>query len=196
MDQAVKQWRRWHDSGLQVKFVAINVSAIQFAQPDLFDQLTSAIRKHGVEARRLEIELTEAVAVRDPVGVGKKIRQLHDTGFRVSIDDFGTGYSSMSYLKRYSLDKLKIDQSFVRDLTNDNGDLAIVTAIVKMAHALGLTAIAEGVETHDQMDFLRLAGCDEIQGYVFARPLAPDDFEAFARQLLTSADTERAYPES
>ncbi len=188
MEQAVKQWRHWHDSGLQVKFVAINVSAIQFAQPDFFDQLTSVIKKHGVEARRLEIELTEAVAVRDPVGVGKKIRRLHDTGFRVSIDDFGTGYSSMSYLKRYSLDKLKIDQSFVRDLTNDNGDLAIVTAIVKMAHALGLTAIAEGVETHDQMDLLRLAGCDEIQGYFFARPLAPDDFEAFARQLLTSPD--------
>ena len=190
MDQAVRQWRNWHDSGLHVKFVAINVSAIQFAQPDLFDQLTSVIRKYGVEPSRLEIELTEAVAVRDPMGVGGKIRQLHETGFRVSIDDFGTGYSSMSYLKRYSLNKLKIDQSFIRDLSTDDGDLAIVTAIVKMAHALGLSAIAEGVETREQMDLLRLAGCDEIQGYVFARPLPPDEFETFARQLSARTDAE------
>lgn len=183
IEQVVKQWRSWHDSGLDVNFVAINFSAIQFAQPDLLDQLDRIVKKHDVQPQRLEIELTEAVALRDPVGAGNKIQKLHKMGFRVSIDDFGTGYSSMSYLKRYSLDKLKIDQSFIRDLTINKSDLAIVTAIVNMAHALDISAIAEGVETQEQMELLRTAGCDEIQGYFFARPLAPEDFEAFARQL-------------
>ena len=181
VEQVTQQLRAWLDAGLPVGFVAINVSAIQFAQPDLVERLLGVTRRHCLATEHIEIELTEAVALRDPAGAGEKIRQLKHAGFRVSIDDFGTGYSSMSYLKRYALDKLKIDQSFIRDLAHDTGDQAIVTAIVKMAHSLGLSTIAEGVETAEQQAFLEAVGCDEIQGYWYSRPIDAAAFEAFVR---------------
>lgn len=181
VEQVVRQLRDWLDAGLPVGFVAINVSAVQFAQPDLVERLLGVLQQHRLATGHIEVELTEAVALRDPAGAGEKIRRLKDAGFRVSIDDFGTGYSSMSYLKRYALDKLKIDQSFIRDLAHDTGDQAIVTAIVKMAHSLGLSTIAEGVETAEQQAFLEAAGCDEMQGYWYSRPLAAAAFEAFVR---------------
>ncbi|MFC7409365.1 EAL domain-containing protein [Hydrogenophaga atypica] len=181
VEQVVLKLRDWLDAGLPVGCVAINVSAIQFAQPDLVERLLGVLQQHGVSTDHVEIELTEAVALRDPAGAGIKIQHLKDAGFRVSIDDFGTGYSSMSYLKRYALDKLKIDQSFIRDLAHDAGDQAIVTAIVKMAHSLGLSTIAEGVETAEQQAFLEAVGCDEIQGYWYSRPIEATAFEAFVR---------------
>jgi EAL domain-containing protein (putative c-di-GMP-specific phosphodiesterase class I) len=181
VEQVVRQLRAWLDAGLPVGCVAINVSAIQFAQPDLVERLLGVAQRHGVDTHHIEIELTEAVALRDPAGAGAKIQRLKDAGFRVSIDDFGTGYSSMSYLKRYALDKLKIDQSFIRDLAHDAGDQAIVNAIVKMAHSLGLSTIAEGVETAEQLAFLEATGCDEIQGYWYSRPIDVAAFEAFVR---------------
>ncbi|MDP3522500.1 MAG: EAL domain-containing protein [Hydrogenophaga sp.] len=184
VEQVARQLRAWLDAGLPVGFVAINVSAIQFAQPDLVERLMGVTQRHSVATEHLEVELTEAVALRDPAGAGEKIQRLKDAGFRVSIDDFGTGYSSMSYLKRYALDKLKIDQSFIRDLAHDAGDQAIVTAIVKMAHSLGLSTIAEGVETAEQLAFLEATGCDEIQGYWYSRPIDAAAFEAFVAQQL------------
>ncbi len=182
VEQVVAQLRAWLDAGVPVGFVAINVSAIQFAQPDLVERLLGVAQRHGVATEHIEIELTEAVALRDPAGAGEKIQRLKDACFRVSIDDFGTGYSSMSYLKRYALDKLKIDQSFIRDLAHDAGDQAIVTAIVRMAHSLGLSTIAEGVETAEQLAFLEATGCDEIQGYWYSRPVDAAAFEAFVAQ--------------
>jgi diguanylate cyclase (GGDEF)-like protein/PAS domain S-box-containing protein len=179
VEQVARQLRAWLDAGLPVACVAINVSAIQFAQPDLVERLLAVVQHNGLGTGHIEVELTEAVALRDPAGAGAKIQRLKDAGFRVSIDDFGTGYSSMSYLKRYALDKLKIDQSFIRDLAQDAGDQAIVTAIVKMAHSLGLSTIAEGVETPEQQAFLAAAGCDEIQGYWYSRPVDAAAFEAF-----------------
>ena len=181
VEQVALKLRAWQAAGLPVGCVAVNVSAIQFAQPDLVERLLAVVQKHGVATQHIEIELTEAVALRDPAGAGEKIQRLKDAGFHVSIDDFGTGYSSMSYLKRYALDKLKIDQSFIRDLAHDTGDQAIITAIVKMAHSLGLITIAEGVETAEQQAFLEAVGCDEIQGYWYSRPIDAVAFEAFVR---------------
>ncbi len=120
----------------------------------------------------------------DPVAAIALMNQLHDRGVRMSIDDFGTGYSSLSYLKKFNISKLKIDQSFVRDICDDPDDKAIVTAIINLASSLGLKTIAEGVETASQLAFLRLQGCDEVQGYYFSKPLPVAQFEAFARQQM------------
>jgi diguanylate cyclase (GGDEF)-like protein/PAS domain S-box-containing protein len=176
---ATQQLRRWQDTGRTDLTVAVNLSAIQFAQAWLAEHVTRIAAEAGVPPHSLELELTEAVALKHPEAARQTMAALSAAGFRLSIDDFGTGYSSMSYLKRFAVDKLKIDQSFVRELTVDRDDQAIVTAIVQMAHSLGMTTIAEGVETEAQRDFLRERGCDELQGYLFSRPLAPADFEAF-----------------
>ena len=179
LHQACRQVRRWINQGLGESIVAVNVSALQFAQTNFVEQACLIVQNANVPPHCIEIELTEAVALKNPELAGEKIDQLSQAGFKISIDDFGTGYSSMSYLKRFAVDKLKIDQSFVRDLDNDVDDQAIVSAIVQMAHSLGLTTIAEGVETQQQLDFLRSKGCDEIQGYFFSRPLTIEAFDTF-----------------
>ena len=138
--------------------------------------------------QRIEIELTEAVALKHPEQAAHTIRKLHAAGFRVALDDFGTGYSSMSYLKRYAIDKLKIDQSFVRELAHQASDQAIVTAIIKMAHSLRMATIAEGVETVEQAALLQACGCDEMQGYWYSRPLEPAAFEAFVRNAQAGVE--------
>lgn len=182
LEQAARQWRAWAAAGLHLQRIAVNVSAVQFARPGLVEELLQVLRQVEVSADHIEIEMTEAVALKNPEQAGALIQRLHVAGFRVSLDDFGTGYSSMSYLKRYAIDKLKIDQSFVKDLVHSESDRAIVTAIVQMAHSLRMTTLAEGVETEAQARLLQACGCDEIQGYVFSRPLDAAAFEAFARQ--------------
>ncbi len=177
-EQVALQLARWRQAGCGDLVIAVNVSAVQFSQPDFVDETLAIVHRAGVPPQAIEIELTEAVALRHPESVAQKIERLHHEGFRISIDDFGTGYSSLAYLKRLSLDKIKIDQSFVRDVTTDADDQAIVTAIVQMAHGLGLSTIAEGVETEAQAEFLRNKGCDAIQGYWYSRPLDPAGFEA------------------
>lgn len=181
LEQVAQQIHRWDALGLPPLVVAVNVSAVQFDRPQLVDELLDVVQRLEVSPTRIEVELTEAVALRDPELAGATIDRLHDIGFRVSLDDFGTGYSSMSYLKRYAIDKLKIDQSFVRDLASSESDRAIVTAIVRVAHSLKMVSIAEGVETAEQMVWLKTCGCDEVQGYVYSRPLELPDFEAFVR---------------
>lgn len=135
----------------------------------------------GVPTNRIEIEITEAVALKNAEQAGAIIQRLHAAGFAVALDDFGTGYSSLSYLKRYAIDRLKIDQSFVKDLVTNQSDQAIVNAIIHMAHSLQMTTIAEGVETEEQANRLKELGCDEIQGYWFSRPLVSQDFEVHLR---------------
>ena len=125
--------------------------------------------------------MTESAVMEDADRVIKVLRELKDTGAMISIDDFGTGYSSLSYLKKFAIDKLKIDQSFVRELTRDPDDAAIVVAVITMAHSLGLNVIAEGVGTEGQLEYLRNHGCDEMQGYFFSRPVPVDDFEQMLR---------------
>lgn len=184
--EVMRQVRSWKDVGLQGLVLAVNLSAVQFAQSGLVEDLLQMVDEVGIGPDGLELELTEAVALSDPVSAAKTIHTLQEAGFKISIDDFGTGYSSMSYLKRFAVDKIKIDQSFVREVHSDPDDQAIVRAIVQMAHGLGTTTIAEGVETQEQVDFLQACGCDEIQGYWYSRPLDAGSFEDFARSRLPS----------
>jgi len=178
---AVQQLRRWMDAGLGELTMAVNLSSVQFRHADLPALVSRILDEAGVPARLLELELTEGVAMVDPLGAIAVMNDLHARGIRLSIDDFGTGYSSLSYLKKFRVYKLKIDQSFVRDLTDDPEDRAIVSAIISMAGSLGLQTIAEGVETAGQLAYLRERGCAEVQGYHFSRPLPAADFERYVR---------------
>lgn len=179
---AVADAKRWLDLQLPLRAVSVNVSAVQFRHPQLPEMVTRCLEQASLPARRLELELTEGAAVDDPAAALAMMDQLHERGVRLSMDDFGTGYSSLSYLKRFQIYKLKIDQSFVRDLEDDPNDRAIVSAIIRMAQALGMQTTAEGVETEGQLQFLQSQGCDEGQGYYFSRPLAADAFETYLRE--------------
>ncbi|MBT9512207.1 MAG: EAL domain-containing protein [Acidovorax sp.] len=183
---AVNDAKRWLDMQLPLRAISVNLSAVQFRHPQLPEMVTRCLQQAGLPARRLELELTEGAAVDDPAAALAMMDQLHDRGVRLSMDDFGTGYSSLSYLKRFQIYKLKIDQSFVRDLDDDANDRAIVSAIIRMAQALGMQTTAEGVETDGQLEFLREQGCDEGQGYLFSRPLPANAFEAYLRERLGS----------
>ncbi|MYM35160.1 EAL domain-containing protein [Duganella sp. FT94W] len=176
--QAVRQARAWLDAGLPPLVMAVNLSAIQFRTADLPSHVAQILYEEGLPPEYLELELTEGVALQDPQGAITTMNQLHDRGIRMSIDDFGTGFSSLSQLKKFKVYKLKIDQSFVRDISTDAEDKAIVSAIINMARSLGLTTIAEGVETIEQLEFLREQHCDEMQGYHFSKPLTADNFRA------------------
>ncbi len=180
---AMHQLKTWTDAGLPPITMAVNLSAMQFRHIHLPDLVSQILHSTGVPPDRLELELTEGAAMEDPKRAVAITEDLHQRGVRLCIDDFGTGYSSLSYLKRFRVYKLKIDQSFVRDISDDPEDKAIVSAIIHMARSLGLQTIAEGVETEAQLAFLRQQGCDEAQGYLFSRPLAPAHFEAFMRDL-------------
>ena len=180
--EAVVQARRWLDDGHPPMVMAVNLSAVQFRHPDLPDLVSRTLDEVGLPPEYLELELTEGVAMHDPQGAIEVMNKLHDRGVRMSIDDFGTGYSSLSYLKKFKVYKLKIDQSFVRDISTDPEDKAIVSAIIHMARSLGLQTIAEGVETESQLGYLRDQQCDEAQGYLFSKPLAADQFDALLQQ--------------
>jgi EAL domain-containing protein (putative c-di-GMP-specific phosphodiesterase class I) len=163
--------------------VAVNLSTRQFKRHDLTETISRVLRLTGLDPRRLELEITESILMESAQTSGVKLAKLKtDEGIRVSIDDFGTGYSSLSYLKRFPLDVLKIDQSFVRDIADDPDNAAIVSAIIALAHNLRLEVIAEGVETEAQLSYLRERGCDQIQGFYFSRPLPPDAFIRLVRE--------------
>lgn len=179
--QAVTQAKAWLAAGLPPLVIAVNLSAVQFRHPTLPDLVTRILDEAGLPPEYLELELTEGVAMHDPQGAIAVMNNLHERGVRMSIDDFGTGYSSLGYLKKFNVYKLKIDQSFVRDISTDPEDKAIVSAIIQMAKSLGLATIAEGVETEGQLAFLREQGCDEVQGYYYSKPLAAESFATFAQ---------------
>ena len=164
--------------------MAINLSAVQFRHADLPNLITHILTESNLPPEYLELELTEGVAMLNPVEAIAVMNNLHERGIRMSIDDFGTGYSSLSYLKKFKVYKLKIDQSFVRDISVDVEDKAIVSAVIQMARSLGLKTIAEGVETATQLAFLGEQGCDEVQGYFFSKPLPAEQFEAFINHRL------------
>ena len=181
---AVRQMKTWIESGLPPMVIAVNLSAVQFHQSGLTELVTRILDEEKLPHEYLELELTEAVAMKNPQAAIAVMDDLFAQGVRMSIDDFGTGYSSLSYLKRFKVYKLKIDQSFVRDITHDPEDKAIVSAIITMATELGMHTIAEGVETSEQLAFLRLKGCDEVQGYYFSKPLPSEQFAAFVKESL------------
>jgi EAL domain-containing protein (putative c-di-GMP-specific phosphodiesterase class I) len=174
--------RRWLNSGSGDMRIAVNLSARQFNQPELVDMIASIVKQTELPAHCLEIELTETLVMTDVGRNVEVLNKLRELGIKLAIDDFGTGYSSLSYLKRFPIDMLKIDQSFVKELCQNSNDAAIASAIISMAHSMEMKVIAEGVETEEQCEFLAQQGCDEIQGYLFSRPLAPDDFENLLRE--------------
>ena len=174
--QACKDIKAWQRAGLRPLPVAVNLSARQFRQEDLDSRLMSLIRASGVDASLIELEITESYLMNDPDHAVRVMRALHDSGTRIVIDDFGTGYSSLAYLTRFPVSALKIDRSFVAGSLTDRAAAAIVRTIIEMAHTLGFTVVAEGVETDLQAAFLRSLGCDEAQGYFFAKPMPAGEF--------------------
>lgn len=189
LHEACREAARWIKLGLAEPSVAVNLSAVQFKRGEIEKSVASAIEASGIEPSMLELELTESILISDTENILSTVKRLKTMGVRLSIDDFGTGYSSLSYLKRFEVDKLKIDQSFIRDLATDPEDAAIVRAIIQMAHSLGLRTVAEGVETQDVLDHLRLFHCDETQGYYHARPMPAADFIAFFQAKLAGEAT-------
>jgi diguanylate cyclase (GGDEF)-like protein/PAS domain S-box-containing protein len=172
IEEACRQRRDWLDQGYGDFVVAVNVSALQMARGDLPEIVAQALARHGLAGPCLELEFTESMLMKNVERSLALMQRLRALGVRLSIDDFGTGYSSLAYLKQFPLDKLKIDQSFVRNLNAEGSDASIVQAIIALAQALELTTIAEGVESETQRDFLQQLGCREMQGYLFSRPLA------------------------
>ena len=177
--EACRQAQAWQDAGLAPIIMAVNLSAVQFRRGDVEQSVLAALADTGFNPRYLELELTESILIHNPESLLATVGRLKAIGVMLSIDDFGTGYSSLSYLKRFAVDKLKIDQSFIRDLATDPDDAAIVGAIIQMARSLNLRTIAEGVEDAEILARLRAIQCDEAQGYHFARPMPADELVQF-----------------
>lgn len=175
IDQAISQNKAWEKAGVPIVKLAVNLSAQQF-RPPLVDEVSATLALHGLAHELLELEITESIVMNDVERVIKMLTDLAKLGMQIALDDFGTGYSSLSYLKRFPIDKLKVDRSFVQGIPSDADDVSITRAIIAMGKSMGLKVIAEGVETSQQLDFLRKEGCDEIQGYLFSRPLAANEF--------------------
>ena len=183
IEDACRQARAWRDKGLRMR-VAINLSAFQMRQDDLVERITTALARHRIDPSLLTCEITESVAMEDTRATQTTFKRLGDAGVHLSIDDFGTGYSSLSYLRKLPAEELKIDRSFVMDIETSADARAVVDAVIHLAHALGLKVVAEGVETERQRDVLIQMGCDELQGYLFAKPMS-------ARALLLWASDDR-----
>jgi len=181
LDESCRQLRAWKDGGLHDITMAVNLSAHQLHSPVLLEHVAQALEKYQLNGADLELEITESVAMRDPESSINQLKALRKLGVQLSIDDFGTGYSSLSYLKLLPIHTLKLDQSFVRDIETDSNDVAICTATIALAHNLGLTVIAEGVETEAQRLLLTSHQCDFMQGYLFSKPLPAEAVLAFIR---------------
>jgi predicted signal transduction protein with EAL and GGDEF domain len=188
INTACQQNMAWQHAGLPPVSMAINVSPRQFSDPNLLQDIDDALANSGMDPKYLQVEITESMVM---LNVDRAIRVLdaiQSRGVRLAIDDFGTGYSSMSMLKRFPIDTIKIDRSFVRDLPDNSEDKAIAQAIISMGKALGLTIVAEGVETLEQDAFLREHACDEIQGYLFSKPLPPENISQLLKMKPETAD--------
>lgn len=185
LTEACLQAKRWLDDGLPPLRMAVNLSTIQLRDPHLLDMLQRVLRETGLPASELELEITESVLLQNAEATIDALERIKGLGIHLAIDDFGTGYSSLAYLKRFPIDTLKIDQSFVRDLTTNPDDAALTTSIILMGKSLGLNVIAEGVETRSQVAFLQVLECDEAQGYLFGKPM---DATAMKVMLETGID--------
>ena len=185
LTEACRQAKGWLDAGLPHLLMAVNLSTIQLRDPSLLDMLQRVLRETGLPGTSLELEITESVLLQNADATIDALQRIKALGIHLAIDDFGTGYSSLSYLKRFPIDTLKIDQSFVRDLTTNPDDAALTTSIILMGKSLGLNVVAEGVETRSQVAFLQVLECDEAQGYLFGKPM---DAEAMKTLLATGVD--------
>ena len=186
MREALVHQRRWRDQGLLLDYVSVNISMVQITQADFAEQTIALLAETGTAGPELQIELTENVLMADTEHCARILSRLREHGIRVAIDDFGTGYSSLSYLKQLPIDNLKIDRSFVCDIPGDQNDCAIAAAVIGLARTLGLEAIAEGIETVEQQDYLVSIGCDKMQGYLHAHPMPAPEFESFVIRYTQS----------
>jgi len=184
--EACRQLRAWIDEGLEPGSVSVNVSAQQFRSGELPDLVAQVLAETGIEPAALELEITESVLMQDAARFLDMINRIKQLGVRISIDDFGTGYSSLAYLRRFPVDHLKIDRSFVADMAHSQDDAIIVRSIIALGHALGLQVVAEGVESAEQLQLLRASDCDEVQGFHLGRPGPADEY----RRLLRAAVAE------
>jgi diguanylate cyclase (GGDEF)-like protein/PAS domain S-box-containing protein len=176
----------WQQQGLPPVHIAVNLSARQFADEDLVEDIAAALKSTGLRPELLELELTESMVIQNTERAGKVLNEIKKMGVRLAIDDFGVGYSSLTHLKRFPIDTLKVDRSFIRDLPEDAEDKAITEAIIAMGRSLSLTVVAEGVETEEQQNFLRGLECDEMQGYHFSKPIAADAFAELLQRTQAS----------
>ena len=188
---ACRQLVAWRAAGLPLVPVAINLSARQLADLDLATDISGLLERHGLAPGLLELEVTESLVMKDPARAAALLASLHRIGLRISMDDFGTGYSSLAQLKRFPLDTVKIDRSFVEDVPHDSNDVAIIKAIIAMSHALNLKVVAEGVETAEQFAFLQQQECDEIQGFYFCKPMSTEGLDEFIRHHRKAPSTWR-----
>jgi diguanylate cyclase (GGDEF)-like protein len=177
--RACEDLKAWQVAGLRIGPVSVNLSARQFRLPDLDTRVRALVAAAGVDPGLIELEITESQLMQDPDQAIRVMRALRDAGMRIAIDDFGTGYSSLAYLTRFPVGSLKIDRSFVKDMANSKDAATIVRTIIEMAHSLGYTVVAEGVETEEQANFLRLLRCEQAQGFLFARPMPAQEFARF-----------------
>jgi len=183
--EACNQNRAWQNAGLRAIPIAINVSAVELRQQGYMQEVTKTLLQSGIAPELLELEITESIAIEEQAEALSELNALSEMGVRLSVDDFGTGYSSLSYLKRLPVNTIKIDKSFIRDIGLDQNDAAIIMAIIKMSQSLNLTVIAEGVETEEQLRFLKAQDCDEIQGYYFKKPIPADEFATLLAKDIT-----------
>ena len=189
--RACEDLKHWQRAGAPAMPVAVNLSARQFRQHDLEERIRAIVKGAGIDPSLIELEITESQLMHDPDHAIRMLRALGEAGLRIAIDDFGTGYSSLAYLTRFPLASLKIDRSFVADVLDDEADATIVRTIIDMAHTLGFTVIAEGVELDSQAAFLKALGCEQAQGFLFARPMPASDFSALVAARLGAAATTR-----
>ena len=192
LTRACEDMTRWRKAGHVLKPISVNLSASQFGRQDLLQQIHSTLGAHGIDPKLIELEVTESALMRDTGATADLLKKLHGMGLALAVDDFGTGYSSLAYLKRFAVNTLKIDRSFVQDCDGANYDPAIVRAIIAMARSLGIALVAEGVETVAQAKVLQAEGCSVMQGYLFARPMSADNFAAALDAGLDSAGRLRA----
>lgn len=176
MRRVCTQSKKWQEAGQDKVCIAVNLSARQFQQRNLVNTISQILQETGLDAQYLGLEITESIAMKNADFTIAALNEFKKMGIHLSLDDFGTGYSSLSYLKRFPLETLKIDRSFVRDITTDPNDAAIVTAVIALAHSLKLSVVAEGVETEGQLTFLKTHDCDQVQGYYFSHPLSEENF--------------------
>ncbi len=184
LETACRQNKAWQDAGYKPITVAVNLSSVQFYQPNFFSDIKTTIEESGLPPETLELELTEGILMNDTDDIINILNSFRDLGIKISVDDFGTGYSSLSYLKRFPLDYLKIDRSFIKDIGDDQDSEAITSAIIAMAHSLKLDVIAEGVENEQHLEFLQREGCDLYQGYFFSPPVPAEEMEQFLVQEM------------
>lgn len=186
LKNACKQTKLWHDEGFPELRVAVNLSSHQLIQPDFSEKIMKFLFLNNLLANCLELELTENIIMQDVKSATFSMKEIHSRGVKIAIDDFGAGYSALIYLKQLPIDTLKIDRYFIQDIANDPQKAAITTALIEMAHNLNIKAVAEGVETEQELDFLCRHKCDAMQGFLFSRPLPAAEFEKilFDKKLL------------